>query len=65
MLVGDGGRRPDNHLWHTPQPRWQNLTDTGTASQTKKKKKRHSLFVGIGQSEFCLFVCLKTSLLSF
>ena len=47
----------------TPLPQWQNRTDTQRASQIKKKKKkRHSLFVGIGQSEF--FCCLKTSLLS-
>lgn len=58
MLVGDGGRRPDNHLWHTPQPRWQNLTDTGTASQTKKKKKKDILFLWeLGNLNFvCLFV---------
>lgn len=57
MLVGDGGRRPDNHLWHTPQPRWQNLTDTGTASQTKKKKKDILFLWELGNLNFvCLFV---------
>lgn len=29
-----------------PPPRWQNLTDTGTASQTKKKKKKTFSFCG-------------------